>query len=125
MSNWLDRAKCVGMDPALFDVPSGYSRTLGNKRLNDVIDRVAEGKVCDGCPVVRECAQDVLDCKRVTLSVIRGGIPLSDERSGAVKGTYTLPYRALEFVAGGVSPLAARAALVDMVFKKRYGARDE
>lgn len=75
--DWHERAQCRQGDPARFDVPAGvWARRKSGDRTG-WMERIRElGSVCDGCPVVRECAADVVPGTDV--GVIRAGVPLPE-----------------------------------------------
>ncbi len=75
--DWHERAQCRQGDPARFDVPAGVWAKRKDGDRNGWMERIRElGSVCNGCPVVRECAADVVPGTDV--GVIRAGVPLPE-----------------------------------------------
>lgn len=63
---WQERAKCWGDDPERFTLDDGPHEVPPRYRAGVARD------LCDGCPVIRECAADALRY-RVT-STVRAGV---------------------------------------------------
>lgn len=54
---WTKQAKCVGMDPELFDITVTH-------HLTDAVTKQAIAEdLCAGCPVMPECAADALETR--------------------------------------------------------------
>lgn len=69
---WMRRAKCQHMNPIAFD----YHEKLAGSTPSDAVHAAyaAAAELCNGCPVMRECARDALDQQDV--EVVRGGVPI-------------------------------------------------
>ena len=63
--NWWNRAKCKG------DNPDRYDLNLDRSIRRDEKGRIAE-ELCEGCPVLAECAADVLENNNIGL--VRAGL---------------------------------------------------
>ena len=71
-TDWMERAKCDGMDPELFDLtgkPNKAHRAL---------------QACSWCPVMRECAQHTLHVGRDE-GVVRAGTWIPSHTDGAAQ----------------------------------------
>jgi len=70
---WRDDAACRGVDMTAWDLPDGQGATLTD-------DNRAAIRVCHRCPVLAECAREVLDAyargDEELVGVIRAGVPL-------------------------------------------------
>lgn len=64
---WRTRAACRGTDPDLWESPTCLRA--------DGLDRADQRKICESCPVLRECAADSALSKDV--GVIRAGVPIA------------------------------------------------
>lgn len=71
---WCDRAKCAGWDVNLFD--------LDDRKYRDQRAGIA-GRLCQGCPVMAECAQDALDF--VDRGIVRAGVWIPQQRNHAAR----------------------------------------
>lgn len=74
MGDWRQQAKCLGMDPHLFE-------TQTDKRLADIYGDSTTGNeiarsLCEGCPVIRECAVEAM--KPIAWGTVRAGVWISD-----------------------------------------------
>lgn len=70
---WRNAAKCFGQDSDLFDtenLPSGAKRQPAARRL------------CQGCPVMQQCAQDAIDNWTWTRGHVRAGYAVPTNESG-------------------------------------------
>ena len=68
--HWLHRAQCLGTDPEAFDLTS--SKTLTETYGEDATrDQVAE-LLCEGCPVMAECAAEALI--PLAVGAVRAGV---------------------------------------------------
>jgi hypothetical protein len=65
MSSWRDDARCLGMNPELFELRGESANSADQRAIN----------VCAGCRVARECLDDALDTR--AWGVVRGGIALA------------------------------------------------
>jgi len=63
--NWWNRAKCRNDDPNRYDLDRDRSIRRDEK------SRIAE-ELCEGCPVLAECAADVLENNNIGL--VRAGL---------------------------------------------------
>lgn len=72
---WRNSAKCAGQ-PALWDLDKDgrYGHRIGR------YVQVLAAKLCEGCPVIRDCAVDGMD--PLAVSVVRGGVYLPLKISG-------------------------------------------
>lgn len=61
---WAEDAKCRSLHPDVFDL-EGYKMPLEAKRS-------MARRLCEGCPVIAECAKDVL--KRDSFGLVRAGL---------------------------------------------------
>lgn len=68
-TGWRKRAKCRGTDPDEFDLV----RRTGKQQI--------AAALCAGCPVIRECAQDVLHYRDT--GMVRAGTYLPDHAGDA------------------------------------------
>lgn len=62
--HWAEDAKCRSLPPDVFDL-QGDKRPLEAKRS-------LARRLCEGCPVIAECAEDVL--KRDSFGLVRAGL---------------------------------------------------
>lgn len=62
--HWAEGAKCISLHPDAFDL-EGDRGTRESKRM------IAR-KLCEGCPVIAECAQDVLE--HDSYGLVRAGL---------------------------------------------------
>lgn len=62
--HWAEDAKCRSLPPDIFDL-QGDKRPLEAKRS-------MARRLCEGCPVIAECAEDVL--KRDSFGLVRAGL---------------------------------------------------
>ncbi|WP_370876330.1 WhiB family transcriptional regulator [Corynebacterium striatum] len=74
MHEWRRQAKCLGMDPHLFDIQP-------TKRVAEVYGDSATGadiarSLCEGCPVIRECAVEAM--RPLAWGTVRAGVWISD-----------------------------------------------
>lgn len=110
MSNWTDQAQCLGDETEVYWVTVGESRRLSCGDRDRVAAVLERGSICDGCPVMVQCARDVLECPAE--GTIRAGIPvpLVERSTGQARAAVRL---ALEKVAAGrfPAPIARRAML--------------
>lgn len=67
-TKWLDSAKCLTMNPRVFD--------LDNQRISDNDKDEYAWNLCSGCKVISECAEDALAQRNQT--VVRGGVWLPE-----------------------------------------------
>jgi len=79
--HWTEDAKCSSLHPDAFDL-QGDNCTLESKR-------ITARKMCEGCPVIAKCAQDVLE--NDSYGLVRAGLwtpgwmcggPLNRSRKG-------------------------------------------
>lgn len=110
-TEWRDRARCrdaEDLDQFAVENAGAYTLCRTVEKCTRWIDR---GAVCDGCPVIAECARDALE--HGDGGVIRGGIPLVHESHSGGPGINRTRCRdALRLVACGASPADAREWLL-------------
>lgn len=108
---WRDRAACLNDEyPQRWWVDMAGQYT-GCQSIAACEAWVGRGAVCDGCPVITECARDALD--RKAEGTIRGGIPLVHPSSTNATGVnHHRPLDALRLVACGAPPADAREWMV-------------
>lgn len=101
-TRWREEAKCLGQSPSEFDTAPGTWPKEINKENSDMIREalIRASEVCDGCPVMKECARDI---KYQDVGVIRAGLALPEAqyRAGAHRNGLGT---AIELVASGVDP---------------------
>ena len=71
-TDWMERAKCDGMDPELFDLTKNRKPNKSREAL----------RLCSWCPVMRECAQHTLHVGRDE-GVVRAGTWIPSHSDGA------------------------------------------
>ena len=104
--DWHERAQCRQGDPARFYVPAGVWMRRKSGDRDGWMQRMRElGSVCDGCPVIRQCAADAIAGKDV--GVIRAGVPLPEYGRHKRRGVEA----ALAMIVGGVMPRYALLSL--------------
>lgn len=106
---WQQDAQCRHGDPERFEVPRGlwkYRRTSDRRRWQQRLRDL--GSVCDGCPVVRQCAADV--ALGLDVGVIRAGVPLPDYGQWNDRTRHGVE-QALGMIEGGVMHRYAIVAL--------------
>lgn len=86
---WFDRAKCAGQPLEDYDLAE-------YKRPEDRDDRAKE--LCEGCPVIKECALDAID--PFAVSTVRGGIWIQPRTGSANRKTIAATRIELATVAG-------------------------
>lgn len=69
---WHKNAKCAGL-VGIYDRPDRMKNKQERLEFNERAKRL-----CAGCPVIRECAQDALDHPAHASGVIRAGVCYSD-----------------------------------------------
>lgn len=74
MHEWRQQAKCLGMDPHLFDIQTAkrVAEVYGDSTTGDDVART----LCEGCPVIRECAVEAM--KPLAWGTVRAGVWISD-----------------------------------------------
>ncbi|MFW9221545.1 WhiB family transcriptional regulator [Corynebacterium striatum] len=74
MGDWRQRAKCLDMDPCLFDTQptKRLAATYGDSATGADIAR----SLCEGCPVIRECAVEAM--RPLAWGTVRAGVWISD-----------------------------------------------
>lgn len=106
-AQWWHRARCAGDDPERYEITPDHAF----KVCLDIAAMgawVGQGSVCDGCPVIAECARDALN--RKDAGVVRGGIPCPPNTVGS--GNLKAVRAALAAVADGADAAAVRWQLV-------------
>ncbi|WP_282939142.1 hypothetical protein [Corynebacterium auriscanis] len=108
-SDWLDNAICHGRHDEFDTPPHIWRDARSNRKPADLaMHLVTWGAVCEGCPVMMECAKDVT---AADVAVIRAGIPLPDrnrKRAAAAHGLDDI----LDLIGRGVSPGIAVAGVM-------------
>lgn len=105
--DWTERAKCRGCVGSEYDSPANLwrARKISADEFRQLL--ADTGRVCDGCPVMRECAADV---NRKDVEVIRAGVPLPSMHHIA-RGWRMGLGDVFNLIARGVSPAIALACL--------------
>lgn len=71
-AHWLPHASCLGSDPDAFDIVANVSSTPPpEKRVTAMWE---QGRICEDCPVVAQCARDAL--AGGDICIVRGGVPI-------------------------------------------------
>lgn len=107
---WYDRAACSGDDPDRYETPMSIGTAWGRGRREVVREALEAGSLCDGCPVIRECARDAVRCD--DSGTIRAGIPVPDKSRPSSRHLLARTRAALLLVANGAAPADARRVLV-------------
>lgn len=96
-TKWYDEAQCKGVEVESLRVPDSWLYfSLGTEDFAEINRDIA--KVCDGCPVIQECARDALDHEDG--GYVRGGLMLP-ELGKDLQRSITVP--ALRLIACGGS----------------------
>ncbi|MGC3903939.1 WhiB family transcriptional regulator [Corynebacterium variabile] len=106
-AQWWQDAQCAGDDPERYETAPDHAYSTCND-VRRMAEWIGHGAVCDGCPVIAECARDALD--RRDAGVVRGGIPCPPNTVGA--GNLAAARAALATVAETGDAAAARWWLV-------------
>lgn len=72
-SVWREKAPCQHQDPRLWDLDSGAWR---GHPLEGKPRGVRAAAICNGCPVIRECARFALDIKPRMIGVVLAGVDI-------------------------------------------------
>lgn len=71
---WRGRAKCLDLPIDLFDLSDTRAYIREHDLDAPATPTTIASALCDGCPVMRECAADALVDKPRPVGVVRGGI---------------------------------------------------
>ena len=74
--SWLTKALCAGLPPHDFDLAASHKHASREGK-NEIARRL-----CDGCPVIGECADDALEHR--DFGVVRAGVWLEPGSSGLI-----------------------------------------
>lgn len=80
-TEWLDSAKCLGTNPKLYETDSEEVRRLAIRTKEDMAR-----KLCEGCPVMEECAAEALE--PLALSTVRAGLWIESNPGPGVRKHY-------------------------------------
>ena len=74
MGDWRQQAKCLGMEPRLFETQSAkkLAAVYGDSTTGADIAK----SLCEGCPVIRECAVEALH--PLAWGTVRAGVWIND-----------------------------------------------
>lgn len=100
---WLKDAQCLEMNWDDFDIPPAVRGDTPEQGLRR--KWAYAGELCQGCPVITECALDALD--QEDTEIIRAGVPLPMKGNTSYRRAQT----ALQIIADG-TPISAAAATV-------------
>ena len=111
-TEWVTKAQCRRVDPAMMDAPDARGLFAGKHPGPARLWRayLVNGTICEGCPVVRECAADAVEVDEA--HVIRGGIPIPARMHSRARAVVM---EGMKRVATGVNSRAASAEILDAV----------
>lgn len=106
-AQWWQDAQCAGDDPERYETAPDHAYKVCND-VQLMAEWIGQGAVCDGCPVIAECARDALE--RRDAGVVRGGIPCPPNTVGGAN--LAAVRSALAAIAEGTAAADARWSLV-------------